>query len=159
MKNKKLIILIILLIIQIVTPVYAVVSKNLYLENAESYKIKVEYYDPYDVLRGKYLNVFSNIHFQNQDDEFSMYKVIEKDENGYLVVVDGSYRVPTGDNYYKELEIDRYYMPDELAEKADKYIMSHPNEDYYVEVLIKNGKYKVIELYVNDEGIEDIVSE
>lgn len=159
MKNKKLIILIVVLIVQIVTPVYAVVSKNLYLEGAESYKIKVEYYDPYDVLRGKYLDIFSNIHFQNQDDKFSMYKVIEKDENGYLVVVDGSYMVPEGYNYYKELEIDRYYMPDKLAEKADKYIMSHPNEDYYVEVLVKNGKYKVIGLYVNDKGIEDVVSE
>ncbi len=157
MKNKKLIILVIILVVQILTPVYAIASKNNYLKDAEAYKIKVSGYDPYDVLKGKYLNLNVEIEFLDEDDKYNNFKIVDKHEDGYLVVKDCVSEKPVDKNYYEDLKIDRYYMTDGLAEEAQNYIIENPDKEYYVEVLIKNGEYKVTGLFVEGEPIEEVV--
>ncbi len=157
MKNKKLVLLIIILVAQIITPIISIYSKNLYLEDAEIYKISVNGYDPYDILRGKYLALTANIEFSENVQWESDYNIISKDENGYMIVTESSYKEPENQNYYKDLELDRYYINDKLALKAEEYMRDNLNKEYYLEVVIKNGTYKIINLYVDGVPIEEVV--
>ncbi len=157
MKNKKLILLIMILVVQILTPIISIYSKNLYLKDAEVYKIAVSGYDPYDVLRGKYLALSADIEFGDNVEWEKDYNIISKNENGYMVVTDVSYDEPENRNYYQELELDRYYITDKLALKAEEYMRENQDKEYYLEVAIKNGTYKIINLYVDGVPIEEVV--
>lgn len=157
MSNKKIIIIIVILIIQILTPVYLIVNKHYQLRDAETYKITVIGNDPYDLLRGKYITTRVDINYSDEYDWVNAYKYISIDEDGYMVVDDSSDSLLENKNYFTNLEIDRYYVNENLASKAEQYMIDNPDEEYYLTVKIKEGEYQVTGLYVNDIPIEEAV--
>ncbi|MFV0441295.1 MAG: GDYXXLXY domain-containing protein [Lachnospirales bacterium] len=147
MKNKKLYLLILVVLLQIFTPIVAIAKKNYDLKDAPVYKVSVNGYDPYDILRGRYIQLRPEIEINIYTDK----KYIEKDYNGYISVIDTTdYTEKEKEdlNYFEELDLSKYYINENLADSAEKFIRDNPDNDLYLEVQILKGKYKVLGMYV-----------
>ena len=165
MKNYKLIALIVLIVIQLCTPAYMVANKNHILKNGTEVKFEVRPFDPYDPFRGRYVSIRPEI-FSNNAPRNNPYGIIQIDENGYAKIVSTQQEKPTGEIYVKSknknyfsLPIDRYYMDEKLAPKAERVTQNRSETDkIYVTARILNGSLVVSGLYVNDIPIEEYVT-
>lgn len=157
--NKKFTILIIVLCLQLLAPFLSYFITYSTLKDAPLYKVSISAFDPYDVLNGRYLAI--NPQFQLVGDLnlgfYPNYAIIDQDQNGYLTSIKYTEDVPDTDNYIPFYKMTRYYIDGNNADAIDAYVANHPDENYYVTAKINKGKFKILNLYVNDIPIDEVV--
>lgn len=181
MKNKILIgAFFCVVLLQIATPLSMIVKRESTLKEGVLFRFKTAPVDPYDAFRGRYvaLQVKENRVPQSQVDlklerGQQVYAQIIVDKDGFAIVSQittqkpdkGSYlssqvRYTTGKEVILDLPIDRYYMEEKAAPRAEKIYREHSRQDKkdaYVTVKIKDGFGVVEGLYVGGQKIEDLI--
>ena len=164
MKKLLLIALVIMIVIQLFIPIYMIASKYDILSNGEEYKFVVNPVDPYDAFRGRYVSLNPLTISRNQTGK---YGIIRVDEDGFAYVHKVTNEKPKNETYVKSigtswfrLPIDRYYMDEKLAPRAETIIQQNgQRRETYVTVRIKNGNLVVSGLFIDGIAIEDILKE
>lgn len=114
LKSIKKEILIITLILQLIVVVFPILRNNYLLKTGESFKIEVTGYDPYDILRGRYID------YRLSNREIEVGNTIDKEIVNNAKVM-----------YFeidKELEITQ---ATHLKPSHSNYISLHPKQFYY----------------------------
>lgn len=181
--SKKLIIGLFfgLILLQIVLPVSMIAKRESVLKNGVSFRFKTAPVDPYDAFRGRYvaLGVEANKVVKPQGVDLrrgqKVYAQIVVDENGFAKISQITTQKPEGSTFliakvsypsknevFLNLPIDRYYMEEKAAPRAEQIYRKHSGrdkQDAYVIVKIKDG-FAVIEgLYVGGQRIEEILKQ
>ena len=152
-KKTLLLILICFIVLQLLVPGYLVFRNYDTLGTGESYKFIVRPYDPYDPFRGRYVAL-------NPDEwTYYSYAVLGRDSQGYAMIMPGSGdSVPLSGVYAKNLQLNRYYMNEQMAPIAERIQRSLSNDDLmYLLVKVKRGHYVIEGLYINDIRIEQYI--
>lgn len=153
--------LIILIVVQLFVPIFMIANQYDILKNGEEVKFETKPVDPYDAYRGRYVSIWVDRNTQQK----GVYGLLSVDENGFAKVEsiqdtkpESGLYIKSKDKKYYRLPIDRYYMDEKLAPKAERITQSTSKvQKTYVTVRIKNGKCVVSGLYVDDEKIEEYV--
>ncbi len=171
-----------LIVLQIVLPVSMIAKRESTLKNGEVFRFKTVPVDPYDAFRGRYVAIRAEINKVSKPEGVDLkygqkvYAQLFVDENGFAQVSqiamrrpkDSAYLIASvtypagrGNDVGLNLPIDRYYMEEKAAPRAEQVYREHSRrgdkQDAYVIVRIKDG-FAVIEgLYVGDQRIEDIL--
>ncbi|MCL2702830.1 MAG: GDYXXLXY domain-containing protein [Defluviitaleaceae bacterium] len=160
---KKLLMpaLIAVIIIQLLTPICMIANKYHILRTGEEFMFRVSPVDPYDAFRGRFvaLNARQNVRGAGR------YGVIDVDPDGFAFIsritderpAFGAY-VKSGSRSWFTLPIDRYYMEDRLAPRAElRAWRREPREEAYVTVRVRNGELIISGLFIDGIAIEDIL--
>ncbi|MDD5409225.1 MAG: GDYXXLXY domain-containing protein [Candidatus Omnitrophica bacterium] len=164
---------------QIITPLSMIANRELVLKRGTQYKFKVAPVDPYDAFRGRYVALrFEEDYclYTNRDKLNSgqqVYALINVDERGFAKFSGLAMNRPekgpyiktrlnyiSGDKAYLDIPIDRYYMEEGAAPRAEKIYQQHSRggkEDAYAIIRIKDGLAVIESLYVAGDKIEDLV--
>ena len=163
MKKTLLSVLIITIFVQILIPSYMIWGKYDVLKNGEEVKIKVAPIDPYDAFRGRYVSLWYDYDL-GYEQRHGKYGILEIDEEGFASVKKvekeqpkaGLYLISQSEDYF-HIPLDRYYMEETLAPKAEEMI-SGENEAY-VTIKIKGDKSVLSGLYIDGKPVEEILAE
>jgi len=161
MKKILMAVLSALIIIQLFVPISGTIKKFNILKTGTEFKFKVLPVDPYDAFRGRYVS----LNARQRSNGFGKYGVIALDKDGFAEIVSVSDSKPTSGHYVKSIErgwfklpIDRYYMDEKLAPKAERLTQRREADtEAYVTVRVKNGNLVVSGLYIDGTAIEDII--
>ncbi len=168
-----------LIVLQVALPVSMIVKRESTLKDGASFRFKTAPVDPYDAFRGRYVAIRAEINKVSKPEGVNLkyrqkvYALLNVDEKGFAQVSkiamqkpnDSAYMIasvayPTGNDVALDLPIDRYYMEEKAATRAEQAYREHSRrekQDAYVVVRVKDG-FAVIEgLYVGDQRIEDAV--
>jgi len=169
-----------LIVLQIALPVSMIAKRESTLKNGIAFRFKTAPVDPYDAFRGRYVALRVEVNKINRPEGMDLkygQKVFAQlfvNEKGYAQISQIATQKPRGSDYLiatvgysstnevsLNLPIDRYYMEEKAAPRAEQIYRDHSRrdkQDAYVIVRIKDG-FAVIEgLYVGDQRIEDILS-
>ncbi len=184
MDKKKYIMYIIAVIILAIIPIYIISLNNDVLKNGTEYKFKVRGYDPYDMLRGNYINISflerevkENLEYNSEGgNDVDYFVKISKDAKGFAYFSSASKLKPAGSDYYKakcgyngsydnitktykyNIYITTptiYYMNQNKSQNAEKQYAKN-TDNTYVKVRVKDGKMIIVGVYVNDILIDSI---
>lgn len=179
-KNKKLLsIFIVLAIVQLSVPLYMIWHWEDVLQNGRQYTWVTAPVDPYDALKGRYVDLrFKEMKGTIQDGQQlsagqTAYAMIGEDEKGYAFISGISSTPPEGNSYVKVkvsyvqegtiahfmLPFKRYYMQEDLAPAAEKAYRENAGKECVVLVRIKDGYGVLEELYIGDKKIYDYLKE
>ena len=175
MKNNKLLfrIFILLAIIQLAAPLYMVWHWEDILQNGKQYTWVTAPVDPYDALRGRYVDlrfkemtgpILGNEQLNSNQTAYAM---IAEDQNGYAFISGISASRPEGNTYVKikvsyvqneniahfVLPFKRYYMQEDLAPIAEQAYSKNVGTEAIVLVRVKGGYGALEELYIGDQTI------
>ena len=178
MKEKKLLfkIFIILAIIQLAVPLYMGWRWENILQTGRQYTWVTAPVDPYDALRGRYVDLrFKEMNGPILDNAQlnygqTAYAMIAEDQNGYAFISGISASRPEGgegDSYIKirvsyvqdgnvahfVLPFKRYYMREDLAPIAEQAYRNTAGKSATVLVRVKDGYGVMEELYIGDQTI------
>lgn len=163
MKKTLLSILIITIFVQILIPSYMIWGKYDVLKNGEEVKIKVAPIDPYDAFRGRYVSLRydNDLSYEQRQGKYGILKI---DEEGFATVKKVEREQPEGELYltskkddYFYIPLDRYYMEETLAPKAEEMISGE--KEAYVTIRIKGDKSVLSGLYIDGKLVEKILTE
>jgi uncharacterized membrane-anchored protein len=154
--------LIAVIVIQLTAPIYMIADKYHVLRTGDEFKFKVNAVDPYDAFRGRYvrLGAWQSVRGSGS----GRYGIISIDADGFAYISDitddkpasGAY-VTSGSRTRFTLPIERYYMEEKLAPRAEVLTQRRAPGDAYVTVRVRNGKLIISGLYVDGAAIEDIL--
>ena len=168
-----------LVCLQIVLPVSMIIKRESTLKNGIAFRFKTAPVDPYDAFRGRYvalrvevnkvskpegvdLKYGQKVFAQLVVDENGLAKVsgisLEKPKNPAYMAATVTY--PTGNDVTINLPIDRYYMEEKAAPRAEQVYREHSRrdkQDAYITVRVMDGFAVIDGLYVGDRRIEDLV--
>lgn len=168
-----------LIVLQVALPISMIVKRESTLKDGASFRFKTAPVDPYDAFRGRYVAIRAEINKVSKPEGMNLkyrqkvYALLDVDEKGFAQVSkismqkpnDSAYMIasvayPAGNDVALDLPIDRYYMEEKAATRAEQAYREHSRrekQDAYVVVRVKDG-FAVIEgLYVGDQRIEDAV--
>lgn len=159
MKKNFITALIAAFILQLFVPLYTIWEKYDVLRTGEEVKIKVEPLDPYDAFRGRYVSLWYDIDLDYYERQ-GRYGILETGEDGFSVVKrvsrerpeNGLYLTGKDDDYFN-IPLDRYYMEETLAPKAEEAMSD--GVEAYITVRIKGDKSVISGLYVEGMLIEE----
>ncbi len=162
MKKTLLSVLIITIFVQILIPTYMIWGKYDVLKNGEEVKIKVAPIDPYDAFRGRYVSLWYDDDLSYEQSQ-GKYGVLEIDEDGFAMVKkvvkeqpkDQLYLTSENEDYFY-IPLDRYYMEETLAPKAEEMISGE--KEAYVTIRIKGDKSVLSGLYIDGKPVEEILT-
>lgn len=163
MKKTLLSVLFITIFVQILIPSYMIWGKYDVLKNGEEVKIKVAPIDPYDAFRGRYVSLWydNDLSYEQRQGK---YGILEIDEEGFATVKKVEKEQPKGELYltsqnedYFYIPLDRYYMEEKLAPKAEEMISGE--KEAYVTIRIKGDKSVLSGLYIDGKPVEEILTE
>ena len=168
-------------LIQIATPLSMIAKREGVLQTGGQFKFKVAPVDPYDAFRGRYValrlledkavvspgikldygqRVFAYIVVDELGfAKFSTLTTVRPQGAPYIDATVASFGQATSE-VRLNLPIDRYYMEEEAAPKAERIYQRHASrgkEDAYVLVRIKDGFAVIEELYVGGRRIEEAI--
>lgn len=145
-------------VLQLAIPAYFVYQHYNTLYNGESYKVEVVPYDPYDPFRGRYVALRTEL---PHSDGKGAYAVLEKNAQGYAVITKWTAQRPEKEQYAKNLQLDRYYMNEKLAPKAENLqnTLDWEENTMYLIVNVRKGHYVIRGLYINDVPIEQYIGQ
>lgn len=168
------------IVVQLAVPLSMITKRETTLKSGEEFRFKTRPVDPFDAFRGRYVALGIDANngpmaqgFRAQSGQ-SVYAQIAVDQHGFARIVKVSTQKPKGVTYmiakflytaghqvYVNLPIDRYYMEEKAAPRAERLYFEHNNRqgtmDAHVAVRIKDG-FAVIEgLYIGGERIEDVL--
>lgn len=163
MKKTLLSVLIFTILVQILIPAYMIWGKYDVLKNGEEIKIKVAPIDPYDAFRGRYVSLWYDYDI-SYDQRQGKYGVLEIGEDGYAIIKnvvkeqpkDGLYLTSKDEDYFY-IPLDRYYMEETLAPKAEEMLSGE--KEAYVTIRIKGDKSVLSGLYIDGKPVEEIATE
>lgn len=168
-----------LIISQLAAPVSMIAKREFVLKQGTPFKFKTAAVDPYDAFRGRYvaLRVQANkvarpagvnLHYGQK-----VFALIMVDERGFAKISQVATQKPkgspylmarvshpSGDDVFLNLLIDRYYMAEKSAPKAEQIYREHnrrEKQNSYVLVRIKDGFAVVEGLYINELRIEEVL--
>jgi len=175
MKKNKLLfrVFIVLAIIQLAVPLYMIWRWENILQNGQQYSWATAPVDPYDALRGRYVDlrfkemegpILDNAQLHSGQTAYAM---IAEDHNGYAFISGISDSHPEGNAYVKikvsyvqgdniahfMLPFKRYYMQEDLAPVAEQAYRKSAGRSAVVSVRIKDGYGVVEELYIDGQPI------
>lgn len=163
MKKTVLLVLILAIIVQIAVPSYMIWEKYDILKKGEEVRIKVAPIDPYDAFRGRYVSLWYEDDL-TYEERCGKYGILEIDEDGFATVKKAVKEKPkdklyitSKDDEYFYIPLDRYYMEETLAPKAEE--MLSEDKEAYVTIRIKEDKAVVSGLYIDGQRIEKLLSE
>lgn len=162
MKKTLLSVLIITIFVQILIPTYMIWGKYDVLKNGEEVKIKVAPIDPYDAFRGRYVSLWYDDDLSYEQSQ-GKYGILEIDEDGFAMVKkvvkeqpkDQLYLTSENEDYFY-IPLDRYYMEETLAPKAEEMISGE--KEAYVTIRIKGDKSVLSGLYIDGKPVEEILT-
>ncbi len=168
-----------LIVVQIALPVSMIVQRESTLKNGTAFRFKTAPVDPYDAFRGRYVALRVEVNKVNRPQGMDLtsgqkvFAQLSVDEKGYAQISQIATQKPRGADYLivtvgyssahevsLHLPIDRYYMEEKAAPRAEQIYRDHSRRDKqeaYVIVRIKDGFAVVEGLYVGDQSIEDIL--
>ncbi len=168
-----------LILLQIASPLSMIVKRELVLKSGIPFRFKTVPVDPYDAFRGRYvaLRVEANKAIKPQGVNLKygqkIYALIAVDEQGFAKISQITTQKPQGATYitarvsyfaknevFIDLPIDRYYMEEKAAPRAEKIYQEHSKrdkQDAYVIVRIKDGFVVIESLYVGSQRIEEVL--
>lgn len=162
MKKSLFSVLIITILVQIIVPVSMIWSKYDVMKNGEEVKIKVAPIDPYDAFRGRYVSLWYEDDLEYEQRQ-GKYGVLEIDKDGFATVKKVVKEPPkdelfltSKDEDYFQIPLDRYYMEENLAPKAEEIISGE--KEAYVTIRIKGEKSVLSGLYVDGKPVEEILA-
>ena len=162
MKKTLLSVLIITIFVQILIPTYMIWGKYDVLKNGEEVKIKVAPIDPYDAFRGRYVSLWYDDDLSYEESQ-GKYGILEIDEDGFAMVKKVVKEQPkdqlyltSGNEDYFYIPLDRYYMEETLAPKAEEMISGE--KEAYVTIRIKGDKSVLSGLYIDGKPVEEILT-
>lgn len=152
--------LIVAFVVQLLVPAYMIWEKFDVLKTGEEVKIEVRPIDPYDAFRGRYVALGYDYEL-DYSDRYGKYGILEVNDEGFAKLVrvtdekpkEGLYLV-NDDDYYFHIPLDRYYMEEKLAPKAETMI---DDANAYITVRIKGDKAVISGLYINDVRAEELL--
>lgn len=177
--TKKLLIYLVAVVILFAVPIAIVVINTDTLKDGNEFLFKVAAFDPYDMLRGNYLD----INFEEESAEIAfeldknfeyytrekMYVTIKENADGFAYFdraylekpketqdyyeTDGTYR-----RYNEDVRVvtpTRYYMNENKSLDAEK-VYNENTDNTYVKVRVKDGKMVIVGVYVNNVLIDTI---
>ena len=175
MNNNKLLfrIFIILAIVQLAVPLYMVWHWEDILQNGKQYTWVTAPVDPYDALRGRYVDlrfkemtgpILGNEQLNSNQTAYAM---ILEDQNGNAFISGISAYRPEGNAYIKikisyvqneniahfVLPFKRYYIQEDLAPIAEQAYLKNAGTEAKVLVRVKDGYGAVEELYIGEQRI------
>lgn len=172
-------ILISLIVAQLAVPCQLVMSTEQILKRGTSYKFKTAPVDPYDIFRGRYVALASDqrsVEVKNGEKFFKgqdVYLILENDEEGFARIVEARYEKPRGLDcikgtaryqHGKELifdsKLNRYYMNEKKAPKAEKLYRENSRvgkQNAFILVKVLNGKPLIEDLYVDGKPISSFL--
>lgn len=164
----KFIVLCIVICIQLIIPLYIIFNKYHILKTGKEVYFRVKPVDPYDAFRGRYVTLSLEQSLYNVEKNGILYAIIDIDEDGFAYITEITNNIPQNNMYIKSktrkyflLPLDRYYMDEKLAPKAEKVVQNRDInknfKDVYVSVRIINGETVISGLFVDGKSIEDIV--
>lgn len=180
-KNLIITLFIIVAAIQIATPFSMILKRESVLKHGQSFKFKVAPVDPFDAFRGRYVAIRiegDKIPLRGRKDfEYGQkaYALIKTNQDGFSSFVDITKVRPQNEPYMEvilgytskenielEFPIDRYYMEEKAAPKAERLYQQHTRRsndkrDAYIQIKIKDGFPVIEQLYVGGMRIEDAV--
>lgn len=168
-----------LICLQIVLPISMIVKREMTLKNGIPFRFKTAPVDPYDAFRGRYVALRVEVNKVSKPEGADLkygqkvFAQLAVDENGLAKILGVSLRkpkdstyltatvaYPSGNDVTLNLPIDRYYMEEKAAPRAEQVYREHSRrdkQDAYVVVRVMNGFAVVEGLYVGDRRIEDII--
>jgi uncharacterized membrane-anchored protein len=160
---KKLLMpaLILIIVIQFAVPVFPIIQKYDTLKNGAEYRFAVYPVDPYDAFRGRYVN----LSLRQNVSKKGKYGTILVASDGYAYIENVTDEKPrtkdfikSGSNNWFSLPINRYYMDEEFAPRAETLVRRRESDSAaYVTVRVKEGNLVVSGLFVDGKAIEDII--
>ncbi len=170
-----------LIVLQVAVPVSMIVKRETTLKYGTAFKFKTAPVDPYDAFRGRYVALRADINKVAKPDGVDLkygQKVFAQlfvDQNGFAEVSkistqkpqEGAYLIATvtylsGSDVGINLPIDRYYMEEKAAPRAEQVYREHSRrdkQDAHVVVRIMDGFAVVEGLYIGEQKIEDIIKQ
>lgn len=165
-----------LILLQIAAPLSMIAKREAVLRNGTAFRFKTAPVDPYDAFRGRYVALRMEASQVRKPPGLDLrygqkvYAQIVADEQGFAKISQITTQKPQGlpfltakVNYslatevFLDLPIDRYYMEEKAAPRAEQIYREHSGgdkRDAYVLVRIKDG-FAVIEgLYIGGQRIE-----
>ena len=165
--------------VQIGVPAHMIIGRERVLHEGDVYKFRTAPVDPSDAFRGRYVA----LRFDQDRATVAPGAAIESGQQVYVEIETGydgfarfvlarpeppadrpflklraNYR--SGDTVYLTLPFDRFYMPEDLAPKAERVYLDHSSRgkrDAYVTVRIHDGTGAIENLYVGDRPIADVI--
>lgn len=182
MKKRFLLLLFIMILAQLLAPVFMIASYYNTISRGEEFTFSVQPVDPYDAFRGRFVQIRPNAgqgEFRllssgevvrlNEDASYAgaaktarAYAAITKDDEGFAKIGDVSLKKPgEGAVYIKStfrygrlnLPLERYYMNERLAPSAEKVVRDE-GLSANIKVRIYRGRAFITGLYVEDKPIE-----
>lgn len=176
MRNNKVVLILfaILAVIQLAVPLYMVWRWEDILQTGHSYQWLTAPVDPYDALRGRYVDLWfkevkgpvaggEDLHYGQ-----TVYATIGVGANGYAYISAVSATKPENGDYVEAragyrngglvnitLPFKRYYMREDLAPAAEQAYRKSAGKDGRVSVRIKNGMGVVEQLYIGDKTVDE----
>ena len=113
--------------------------------------------DPYDPFRGRYVALkAANVSAIST----GKYATFITDTKGFVTEIEWSDTQPQKKPYIENLDLNRYYMNEHLAPRAEEIqrMLEPEGEKMYLHIKTKNGNYVIEGLYLEGIAIEEIVS-
>lgn len=165
--------------LQLAVPSSMLVKREMTLQHGQEFRFKTAPVDPFDAFRGRYvaLRAETNSGPKASGDNFkyreTVYVQITVDEQGYAKIARVTAQKPkdvpylaakfshaNGDLVTVTLPMDRYYMEEKAAPKAEQLYWNSSQErknDTYITVRIKDGFAVIAGLYIDGQRIEEAV--
>lgn len=168
-----------LAVAQLGTPVSMILRQEKILKSGAEFKFRTQPVDPFDAFRGRYValqleedhgvnlagsnfksgeKVFAQI--VAGDDGFAKLGVVARSAPKDTAFIKARVSYVSGDKVHLNLPVDRYYMEESKAPKAEELYRKHSSgrvSDAYVVVKIIDGEPVVKALYVAGKPVEELL--
>ncbi|NQX91224.1 MAG: GDYXXLXY domain-containing protein [Flavobacteriales bacterium] len=173
--NKKVIVLLCFTLISFGFIGASIWKQESILINGEVLKFRTAPLDPNDFLRGKYVRLSFAQRSCDCDISLSydqpVYVTFEMDEDGFAKPKQIHTQIPeesylktkarksyNSDMCWVELPFNRFYMEESKAPLAESILRSRDEETVYAEVMLKDGKARIKDVYVDGQSISEYVA-
>ncbi len=165
--------------VQLGMPVSMILRQEKILQSGKEFKFRTQPVDPFDAFRGRYVALHLQEDYgvkiagldynQGQkvlvqivagDDGFAKFGVVARSAPKDTAFIKAKVSYVRGDKVYLDLPVDRYYMEESKAPKAEELYRQHSSgqvSDAYVVVRIIDGEPVVKALYVAGKPVEELL--
>lgn len=175
MKNKKQILMVIFGILTVLAITLPGIKHELTLNLGETYKIKIQGYDPYDPVRGKYIQfsidtstIITDIVFDDTRSKVC-YVTLKPTEDGYYILEKAYLSKPKDNNIYLKTVVykdydetysydtpfNSYFISEDISSSAES-ILRENIDSAYVTISFWNGNSTIAGMYIDEKPIEDL---
>lgn len=178
-KKLLLVLFFALAVVQLGAPVSTILQQEKILKAGKEFKFRTQPVDPFDAFRGRYVALrleenhgvnIAGLNFKSGqkvfaqivsgDDGFAKLVAVTRTAPGDTAFIKARVSYVNGNKVYLDLPVDRYYMEEAKAPKAEELYRKHSSgqvSDAYVVVKIIDGEPVVKALYVAGKPVEELL--